>query len=122
VEESPQIDVADGSSGGIKAVAQSDLAADLFDHSSRNVKDLRLALDEDGELKLHMQVLAVGTTTVRAATSSLAFDEGAGEHFAERCEAADESSSNSEIRVAGHLTLIIVSETNPVNTFLGSST
>ena len=110
LEESPQIDVADGSSGGIKAVAHGDLVADLLEHTGRNVEDLRFALHKDGELILHMQVLAVGATTVGATASSLAFDEGAGEHFAERSEAADESCARWEVRAACHLTLIIVSE------------
>ena len=102
-EESPQIDVADGSSGGIKTVAHGNLLADLLDYSGRNVKDLRLAIDEDGDLVLHMKILAVGAMTVGAATSTLAFDERTGEHLAERSEAADESGTSCEIGVGGHL-------------------
>jgi hypothetical protein len=102
LEESPQIDGADGGSGGIETVPHSDLLADLLDHSGGDVEDLGLALDEGRDLILHMQVLAVGAMTVGATTSALAFDKRAGEHLAECPEAADESTTGLEIGMAGH--------------------
>jgi len=64
------------------------------------MEDLGVAIDQDGQLILHMQILAVGATAVGATTSPLALDEGAGEHFAERREAADESCPRNKIRAA----------------------
>ena len=84
---------------------------DLVGQLGRNAKSLRFAIDEKGNLKLGMQILAVGTVAVGATTGALALDEGAGEHLAERTEAADEPATQFEVGVSGHcLTLIIVSE------------
>ena len=55
-------------------------------------------------------------TAVGPAAGALAFDKGAGQHFAERTEAADEFAAQFQVGVGGslHLTLIIVSELNQV--------
>jgi hypothetical protein len=103
LEESAQIDAADGGSGGIEAVTHGDLLADLLDHGGRDVEDLRMAIDEHGDLILHVQVLAVGTPTVVPATTTLALDKRAREHVAEHPEAADEASTGLKGRVAGHV-------------------
>ena len=89
-------------SGGIKAVSQLNLLAHLLDQLGRNVEGFRFPLDEHGNLKLRMQVLAVGAMTVGPATSPLAFDEGAGQHLAESTKAADEPAAGFKFRVAGH--------------------
>ena len=69
-EESPQIDAADGSSGGIKTIAHVDLLADLLDQCGRHVEGFGLAIDQDGNLILRMQVLAVGAMAVGAAAGA----------------------------------------------------
>src|ERR1035437_2724395 len=119
-EESPQIDAADGGSGGIKTVAHLDLLAHLLDQSGRNVEGFWFPLDEHGNLILRMQVLAVGAMAIGPATRTFAFDKGAREHLAERTEAADEPAARFQLRVAGHfyLTLIIVSEQAQVKDYL----
>ena len=50
-----------------------------------------------------MQILTVGAMAVGAATGAFALDEGAGEHLTEGTEAADESATQFEIGIAGHL-------------------
>src|ERR1700684_514703 len=47
---------------------------------------------------------------------ALAFDKGAGQHFAERTEAADEFAAQFQVGIGGlfHLTLILVSESGQV--------
>ena len=74
---------------------------DLFDHAGRDVEHLGLAVDEDGDLILHVQVFAVGAMAVGPAASASALDKRAREHLAKRAEAADEASTGLEIRVAG---------------------
>jgi hypothetical protein len=101
-EESPQIDAADGGSGGIKTAAHLNLLAHLRDQLGGDMEDLGLTADEDGNLKLRMEVLAVGAMAVGAAATAFAFDEGAGQHFAEGAEAADEPAAGFEFRIAGH--------------------
>ena len=82
----------------------------------RNVENLRLALYQNGDLKLGMKVFAVGAMTIRAAAGTLPFDERAGQHFTERTEAANEFAAQFQAGVAGrfHMTLIIVSEESKV--------
>ena len=53
-----------------------DLLAYLVDQSRGDVESLGLAVDEDRDLVLGMQVLAVGTVAVRSSAGTLAFDEG----------------------------------------------
>jgi hypothetical protein len=62
----------------------------MLDQLGRNVEDFRLALDDHGNLKLRVQVYAIGTMTVGAATSAFAFDKGARKNldYAQRCESA----------------------------------
>jgi hypothetical protein len=63
-----------------------------------------------------VEALAVGAMTVGPAAGPLAFDKRAGQHFAQRAEAADESAAKFQVRFAGrfHMTLMIVSETPKV--------
>jgi len=81
-------------------VTHRDLLADLLDHFGRDVEDLRLAIDERGDLILHIQVLAVGAMTAGPPTRALTFDEGSREHVAEGSEAADQASTDFEIGIA----------------------
>jgi len=98
-EESPQVDAADRSSGGIKTAAHVDLLAHLGHQIRRDVEDLGLAVDERGNLKLGVQVLAVGTVAVRPTATALPLDKGAGQHIAEGTETADEAAASCEIRI-----------------------
>ena len=102
MKESSQIDATDGGGGGIKTAAHLDLLAHLLDQLGGDVEGLWLALDEEGDLKLRMQVLAVGAMAVGPAAGAFAFDKGAGEHIAEGTEAADEAAAGLEVGVAGH--------------------
>jgi hypothetical protein len=63
-----------------------------------------------------MKVLAVGATAVGLAARTLAFGKGAGQHFAERTEAADEFAAQFEVGIGGRvqLTLISMSEKTKV--------
>ncbi|HUE04517.1 MAG TPA: hypothetical protein VMR62_33510 [Bryobacteraceae bacterium] len=81
-EESPQIDPADGGSGGIKTITHLDLFASLLDQPGRHVEGFGLAIDQDGNLILRMKVLAIGAMAVGATASAFAFDEGAWQHIA----------------------------------------
>jgi len=67
-EESPQIDTADGGSGGIKAAAHLDLLAHLAP-TWRGCKGHGLALDEHGDLNCEWRFwpsrMAVGPATGR---------------------------------------------------------
>ena len=97
-----------------------DLLADLFDELGRNVESFGLAIHQDGNLVLGMQILAIGATAMGSAAASLAVDQGAGQHVAKRAEAADESAAAFEAGIAGHcpVTLIIVSERGQVQSFV----
>ena len=77
-----------------------------------NMESFGLAVDQYGNLELGMQVLAVGAMTVGPAAGAFAFDKGAGQHFAERTEPADEFAAQFQVRVGRqfHMTLILVSE------------
>ena len=81
-------------------------------HCGRNVEGFRLAVNQHGDLKLGVKVLAVGAMAVGPAAGAFAFDKRAGQHFAERTEAADEFAAQFQVGIAGwfHMTLIIVSE------------
>jgi hypothetical protein len=81
-EESPQIDTADGGSGGIKTIAHSDLFANLIDQCGRHVEGSGFAIDQDGNLKLRMKIPAIGAMAVGAAAGAFALDEGARQHVA----------------------------------------
>src|SRR6266851_7874405 len=115
-EKPLQVDAADGSGGGIKASAHLDFFAHLLSQFSRNVESFRLAVHEHGDLVLRVKALAVGATTVGPAASAFAFDKRAGQHFAERTEAADEFTAEFQVGIAWrpHMTLIIVSERSKV--------
>lgn len=101
-EESPQIDAADGGSGGIKAVTHVDFLADQINQLGGDVESLRLSLNQHGNDVLRMEVLAVSAMAVGSATTAFALDKGAGQHFAESAEAADEPAAGLELRVDGH--------------------
>jgi hypothetical protein len=101
-EESPQIDTADGGSGGIKTIAHGDLLAYLLDEFGRHIEGFVLALDEDGDLILRVQVLAIGAVAGGLAAGALAFDKGAGQHIAQRTKAANEPAAQFEVGIARH--------------------
>jgi hypothetical protein len=115
-EESPQVDAADGGSGGIKTITHLDLFTDLLDQRGRHVEGFGLAIHQDGNLVLGMKALAIGAMAVGAAASALAFDERAGQHVAQRTKAADEPAAQIEVGIDGlcYMTLILVSETREV--------
>ena len=66
-----------------------------------------------------MKVLAVGAMTVGLSTSALALDKGAGQHFAERTQTANEFAAEFQVGVGGrfHMTLILVSENGQVKRY-----
>src|SRR6266568_6470606 len=76
----------------------------LFGQFGRNVESFGFAIDEKRNLKLRMQILAVGTMAVGATAGALALDERAWKHLAKGTEAADEFATQFEIGVARHLT------------------
>src|ERR1700686_5411690 len=107
-----QVDTADGSGGSIKASAHLDFLAHLLSQLGGNVESLRLAVNQHGDLELRVKALAVGAMAVGPAAGAFAFDKRAGQHFAERTEAADKFAAQLQIGFAGrfYMTLIIVSE------------
>src|SRR2546425_3432684 len=111
-----QIETADGRSGGVKTPAHVNFLSYLFRQLGWNVESFGLAIDEDGDLELGMQVLAVGAMTVGVAAGAFALDKGAGQHFAERTKAADESAAQFQVGIGRrfHMTLILVSEWDQV--------
>src|SRR6266446_9762518 len=115
-EKPLQIDAADGCGGGIEAPAHLSLLTDLFRQFGRNVKGFLLALNQHRDLVLRVKVVAVGAVAVGAAAGAFAFDKGAGQHFAERTETANESAAEFQVGVGGrfYMTLIIVSERDQV--------
>jgi hypothetical protein len=70
-----QIDLADGSGGGIKASAHLDLLAHLLNQFRRNVERFGLAVNQHGDLILGVQAFAVGAMTVVSAAGACAFDK-----------------------------------------------
>jgi hypothetical protein len=75
----------------------------LVGQFGRDVEDLRFALDQDREQELAMKLFAVGAAAGGFATGAGALDEGAGEHLAERAEAADESATQVEFGIGGQI-------------------
>src|SRR2546428_12919071 len=101
--------------GGLfKALAHFHLGAHLVGQFYGQMKCLRLALPQNRQEKLAMELLAVGASAVGLAALAAAFDERAGKHLAPRAQSANQPAAQGEIGVVGHLTLIIVSELGEV--------
>src|SRR5260370_20457873 len=115
-EKPLQIDAANGSGGGIEAPPHLNLLAHHLRQLRRNVEGFWLAVNQHRDLVLGVKVVAVGAAAVGPAAGAFAFDKGAGQHFAERTEAADQFAAQFQIGFAGlfHMTLIIVSEQEEV--------
>jgi hypothetical protein len=96
------MEAADGGSGGIQAMAHFHLLAHLGDQLGREVAGSGLALDEHGNLKLRVPILAARAMAVGPTTGAPALDERAREHAAEGTEAADEQAASFEISFARH--------------------
>jgi hypothetical protein len=111
-EKPLQVDAADGCGGGIEAVAHLDLFAHPLNQFGRDVESLRLAVNQNRDLVLGVETLAVGAMTRGATAGAFAFDKRARQHFAEITETADESAAQFQVGVGGlfKLTVIIVSE------------
>jgi hypothetical protein len=92
IQETTQIDAANRSGRSFKALPQLDLLAYLVDQSLGDVKSLGPAVDEDRNLVLSMQVLAVRTVAVRSSAGTLVLHKRAGQHFAEQPETAEHNS------------------------------
>ena len=58
------------------------LAAGLFGQLGRDMEGLELAFQQHRNLKLGVQLFAIGATTIGFSASAVAFDKGAGEHLA----------------------------------------
>src|SRR5258708_30033176 len=116
LEEPFQVDAADGGGSGIKALAHLDFLAHLLSQVSGDVEGLRFSADQHGNLELGMKAFSVSAMAVGTTTGAFAFDKRAGQHFAERAEAADEFAAQFQVGFAGrfHMTLIIVSEIREV--------
>src|SRR5881296_2915380 len=100
--------------GGLfKALAHFHLGAHLVGQFYGQMKCLRLALPQNRQEKL-AELLAVGASAVGLAAFAAAFDERAGKHLAQRAQSANQPAAQGEIRVVGHLKLIIVSELGEV--------
>ncbi len=82
LKKPPQVDAADGRSCGIESRTHLDLLADLFGQSGGHVEASPLALDQDSDLILGMQDLAIGAAAIGAAAGVFAFDEGTWEQVA----------------------------------------
>src|SRR5437016_6910439 len=115
-EKALQVETADGRSGGVKTPTHLNFLAYSFSQTSCDVESFRLAVDEDGNLELGMEVLAVGAMTVGLAAGALPFDKRAGQHLAEGAKTANEFAAQLQIGIGGcfHMTLIIVSESDQV--------
>src|SRR3989454_1615007 len=101
--------------GGLfKALAPFHLGAHLVGQFYGQMKCLRLALPQNRQEKLAMELLAVGASAVGLAAFAAAFDERAGKHLAQRAQSANQPATQGEIGVVGYLTLIIVSELGEV--------
>src|SRR5207245_1544772 len=101
--------------GGLfKALAHFHLGAHLVGQFYGQMKCLRLALPQNRQEKIAMELLAVGASAVGLAALAAAFDERAGKHLAPRAQSANQPAAQGEIGVVGHLTLIIVSELGEV--------
>src|SRR3974390_2519880 len=72
-EEPLQIDAADGGNSCIKTVVHFDLLSNLFDLSGGHIKRFGPAFNQDGNLILDMQVLAIGAMAVGEAADAFAF-------------------------------------------------
>ena len=68
------------------------------------MESLWLAVDQNGNLILGMQVLAVRATTIGPPTGSFAFYYGARQHFAKLPETAYEPTTQLEVgvRISSH--------------------
>src|SRR2546426_4226326 len=101
--------------GGLfKALVHFHLGAHLVGQFYGQMKCLRLALPQNRQEKLAMELLAVGASAVGLAALAAAFDERAGKHLAPRAQSANQPAAQGEIGGVGHLTLIIVSELGEV--------
>src|SRR5713226_8607 len=101
--------------GGLfEALAHFHLGANLVGQLGGQMKCLRLALPQNRQEKLAMELLAVGASAVGLAALAAAFDERAGKHLAQRAQSSNEPAAQGEFGVVRHLTLIIVSEQEEV--------
>jgi hypothetical protein len=78
------------------------LSADLLGQLRGNIEGPGLPLDEQGDLKLTMQIFAVRTVAIWLSALAPPFDETSGEHFTECTEAANQSATGLEFFVTGH--------------------
>jgi hypothetical protein len=86
----------------LETPVQVDPTADLLGLVGRDVVGFQPPVGENGELVLGVQVPAVGTAAVGLAAGALALDERAREHLAESRERAQETTTQVQLRIAGH--------------------
>ena len=68
------------------------------------MESFRLAVHEHGKLELGMELLSISAMAGGTPAGPLAFDEGTGQHFAERSEPTDEFAAQIEVGfMAGHI-------------------
>src|SRR2546428_10412392 len=96
--------------GGLfKALAHFHLGAHLVGQFYGQMKCLRLALPQNRQEKLAMELLAVGASAVGLAALAAAFDERGGKHLAPRAQTANQPAPPGEIWGLWPLTLLIMS-------------
>jgi hypothetical protein len=83
---------------------QFDSPASLPGERRSQMDGLELAVDEDREGHLGMQILRLtgDTAAVGLAATPSALDKTAGEHIAEQAEGTDQSPAEFQFRVRGH--------------------
>jgi hypothetical protein len=105
----------------VAAAASKRRRISIFSHTfstncAGNVESFRLAVNQQRDLKLRVQAIAVGATTVGPATGAFALDKRSGQHFAQSTEATDEFAAQFQVGFAGrsHMTLVLASDLQKV--------
>lgn len=114
-QEAAQIDLTNGILGPPKALIHLHLPADLLGHLGGNIKRPGLAVEEQRDLKLGMQMLAVRTAAMRLSALAAALDEAARKHSPEPAPAASlprvgSSSSPGRVVPSHRMTLYMMSD------------
>src|SRR6059036_276360 len=99
MQKPAQVQMSNLTGGLFKALAHFHLGAHLVGQFYGQMKCLRLALPQNRQEKLAMELLAVGASAVGLAALAAAFDERAGKHLAPRAQSANQPAAQGEIGV-----------------------
>ena len=69
----------------------------------RDMEGLQLAFQQHRNLKLGVQLFAIGATTIGFSAFAVAFDKGAGQHLPQGSQTADEPAAQIELEIAWHV-------------------